>query len=68
MENIVLQPKVSWSLSQHSSGSSEDGMKLKIENATKYRQKAVKISFVCGCKGVCVYGCGFMCAHVHACF
>ena len=27
----------------------------KIENATKYRQKAVKISFVCGCKYVCVY-------------
>ena len=30
-------------------------MKLKMENATKYRQKAVKISFMCGCKNVCVY-------------
>ena len=43
-------------------------MKLKIENATKYRQKAVKTSFVCGCKYVCVYGCGCMCVRVDACF
>ena len=42
-------------------------MKLKIENATevqtkiehetKYGQKAVKISFMCGCKYVCVDAC-----------
>ena len=42
-------------------------MKLKIKNATKYRQKAVKISFMCGCKYVCVYGCGCMCERVDAC-
>ena len=40
----------------------------KIENSTKYRQKAVKISFVCGSKYVCVYGCGCMCEPVNACF
>ena len=33
-------------------------MKLKIKNATKYRQKAVKISFMCGCKYVSVYNVG----------
>ena len=43
-------------------------MKLKIKNLTKYRQKAVKISFVCGCKYVCVYGCGYMCKRVDAYF
>ena len=30
-------------------------MKLKIENAAKCRPKSVKISFMCGCKYVCVY-------------
>ena len=30
-------------------------MKLKIENVTKCKQKAVKISFMCGCKYVYVY-------------
>ena len=47
-------------------------MKLKIENATKYRQKKienaikknVKISFVCGCKCVSVCGFGCMCVRV----
>ena len=39
-------------------------MKLKIKNVTKYRQKAIKISFVCSCKYVCVYGCGCMCERV----
>ena len=43
-------------------------MELKIENATKYRQKAVKISFMCACKYVCVCGCGCMYVCVDACF
>ena len=38
---------------------------LKIENTKKYRQKTVRISFMCGCKcvSVCVivtYGCLFL--------
>ena len=56
----------------------EDGMKLKIENATKYRQKIenatkyrqkknVKISFVCGCECVSVCWSGCMCVRVYAC-
>ena len=46
----------------------------KIENAIKCRQKAVKISFMCGCKYVCVdaCACGCMCVwmrvRVDACF
>ena len=40
----------------------------KIQNSTKYRQKAIKMSFVCGCNYVCVYGCGCMCERVDACF
>ena len=42
----------------------------KIENLAKYKQKAVKISFVCGCKYVCVYVCGCMCERVdvYICF
>ena len=40
----------------------------KIKNSTKYRQKPVKILFVCGCKYVCVYGCECMCECVNACF
>ena len=43
-------------------------MKLKIENATKCWQKAVKISFMCGCKCVSVYGCECMCVRVDVCF
>ena len=43
-------------------------VQTKIENSTKYRQKAVKISFVCGSKYVCVYGCECMCVRVDACF
>ena len=31
-------------------------------------KKAVKISFMCGCKCVGVYGCGCMCVYVDACF
>ena len=44
-------------------------MKLKIENATKYRQKTVRISFVCGCKCVSVCGCVCMwlCVYVAVC-
>ena len=52
-------------------------MKLKIENATKYRQK-LKIRQnadkkplrfrLCGCKYVCVYGCRCMCLCVDVCF
>ena len=40
----------------------------KIEKATKGRQKAIKISFMCGCKYVSVYGCGCMCVRVDAFF
>ena len=33
----------------------------KIENTAKSRQKAVKISFMCGCKYVCIYVCACGC-------
>ena len=36
---------------------------LKIENTTKYSQKTVRSSFVCGCK--CVSVCG--CVHMRVC-
>ena len=45
------------------------GIKLKIENATKYRQKKpVRISFVSGVLSVWVYVCVCVCVRVDACF
>ena len=40
----------------------------KTETSTKYRQKAVKISYVRGCKSVCVYVCVCMFERVDTCF
>ena len=45
-----------------------DKIQTKIENATKCRQKVVNISFMRGCKYVCVYKCGCKCVRVDACF
>ena len=45
-------------------------MKLKIENATKYRQKAGKISFIFSCKfvSVCIWVWVYVCVRVDARF
>ena len=40
------------------------GDELKIENTKKYRQKTVRISFMCGCKCVSVCGCVRICVCV----
>ena len=45
-----------------------DKIQKKIKNATTYRQKTVRISFVCGCKCVSVCRCVCMCERVDACF
>ena len=45
-------------------------MKLKIENTAKSRQKAIKISYMCDCKYVCIYMGEDVCVRVRvdACF